>query len=94
MPVAGFIPLMREDPRYGWFLLIHIALLVLAFLLVFYTRRIGSTVEKVNYANFLARLLKEQFNSGEITEEEYRRSMCELEDTARRHLLHRNHRKE
>lgn len=94
MPITGFIPLMREDPRYGWLLLIHIALLVLAVLLVFYTRRIGSTVEKVNYANFLARLLKEQFNSGEITEEEYRRGMCDLEDTARRHLLHRNHRKE
>lgn len=94
MPFAGFIPIIREDPRYGWLLLIHIALLVLAVLLVFYTRRIGSTVEKTNYANFLARLLKDQFNSGEISEEEYRRGMCELEDSARRHLSHKNHKKE
>lgn len=86
MLFMGFIVFMREDPRYGWLLLIHIALLVLAVLLVVYTRRIGSAMEKVNYSHLVARLLKEQYSNGEITEEEYRCGMRELEEDARRHL--------
>lgn len=94
MANLGFVLLMREDPRYGWLLLIHIALLVLAVLLVVYTRRIGSTMEKVNYSHFVARLLKEQFSNGEITEEQYRCGMRELHDEARRHLSLNSHKKE
>ena len=93
MPFIGFIVFMREDPRYGWLLLIHIALLALVVLLVIYTRRIGSAMEKVNYSHFVARLLKEQYNNGEITEEQYRCGMRELEEDARRHLSLKNHNK-
>ncbi|HSP21559.1 MAG TPA: hypothetical protein VLQ20_04430 [Planococcus sp. (in: firmicutes)] len=94
MTYLGFILLMREEPRYGWLLLIHIALLVLAVLLVVYTRRIGSSMEKVNYSHFVARLLKEQFRNGEITEEQYRCGMRELQEEARRHLSLKNHKKQ
>lgn len=94
MAYLSFVVFMREDPRYGWLLLIHIALLVLAVLLVFYTRRIGSAMEKVNYSHFVARLLKEQFSNGEITEEQYRCGMRELHDDARRHLSLKSHKKE
>lgn len=94
MAYLGFVVFMREDPRYGWLLLIHIALLVLAVLLVVYTRRIGSAMEKFNYSHFVARLLKEQFSNGEITEEEYRCGMRELHDDARRHLSLKSPKKE
>lgn len=94
MTYLGFIGLIREEPSYGWLLLIHIALLVLAILLVVYTRRIGSAMEKVNYSHFVVRLLKEQFRHGEITEEQYGHAMRELEEEARRHLSLKSRKKE